>query len=480
VKQFRLNDEFCPPALEILFVLSAVFLLREGFFMQKTVSKFIIITLSIIVAGTVAILGLELRKQHFERDRLERMLDAAYSRSFNTLSSSVFEMNSSLQKMLYSQSDAALSALCTDVYAASSSAHSALSELPFSDTALDNTSAFLVRTGNYSFSMLKKLSGGSLPSDDERNTLTKLSQAAAVLSQNLTDMQAAVENGEVALSALSGAESETGEVKSLSSSFELLETEFPEIPTLIYDGPFSQHIKSDDPALLSGRDELSEEECRKRAAEFCETNAEYLTLAYETSGDIPCYCFTDEAGELTVSVTKKGGEIFSFLKTKEHGEKSKNAEDAAAMGKKFLEKRLKITLRDSYWTIYENSILINFAPMQGEYICYPDLIKISVALDTGEVIAYDAAGYISSHKKRAQPDKEFPEIEAKKRVSDRLKILSHEMAIIPSAGKNELFCHEFKCESAEGEHYIVYINAVTGEEEKILILLENENGILTI
>ena len=61
-----------------------------------------------------------------------------------------------------------------------------------------------------------------------------------------------------------------------------------------------------------------------------------------------------------------------------------------------------------------------------------------------------------------------------------LKVLAHEMAIIPTSGKNETFCHEFKCENGDGSRYIVYINAETGNEEKILILLENENGTLTI
>ena len=45
---------------------------------------------------------------------------------------------------------------------------------------------------------------------------------------------------------------------------------------------------------------------------------------------------------------------------------------------------------------------------------------------------------------------------------------------------NEVFCHECKCENGDGSLYIVYINAETGTEEKILILLESENGTLTI
>ena len=70
--------------------------------------------------------------------------------------------------------------------------------------------------------------------------------------------------------------------------------------------------------------------------------------------------------------------------------------------------------------------------------------------------------------------------EAQGVVSDKLKILSHALAVIPTSGKNEVFCHEFKCESADGRHYIVYVNAETGNEERILILIEDENGALAL
>jgi hypothetical protein len=61
-----------------------------------------------------------------------------------------------------------------------------------------------------------------------------------------------------------------------------------------------------------------------------------------------------------------------------------------------------------------------------------------------------------------------------------LKELLHELAIIPTSGKNEVFCHEFKCENGDGSRYIVYVNAETGAQENILILIESQSGTLTI
>ena len=53
------------------------------------------------------------------------------------------------------------------------------------------------------------------------------------------------------------------------------------------------------------------------------------------------------------------------------------------------------------------------------------------------------------------------------------------MAIIPKDNKTEVLTYEFKGTVDERE-FIVYINAETGREEDILIVLNTPNGILTI
>ena len=47
-------------------------------------------------------------------------------------------------------------------------------------------------------------------------------------------------------------------------------------------------------------------------------------------------------------------------------------------------------------------------------------------------------------------------------------------------GGREAYCYEFKCKSEDGKNVLVYFNAITGKEEQILILIEDENGTLTM
>jgi len=51
--------------------------------------------------------------------------------------------------------------------------------------------------------------------------------------------------------------------------------------------------------------------------------------------------------------------------------------------------------------------------------------------------------------------------------------------LIPTNYKKELFCYEFKGKLNNND-FIIYINAETGEEEDILMIVNTPNGVLTM
>ena len=52
------------------------------------------------------------------------------------------------------------------------------------------------------------------------------------------------------------------------------------------------------------------------------------------------------------------------------------------------------------------------------------------------------------------------------------------ISIIPTEWRTEIFCYEFKGKINDTD-FLVYINAETGKEEDILVIIETPNGILT-
>ena len=103
-----------------------------------------------------------------------------------------------------------------------------------------------------------------------------------------------------------------------------------------------------------------------------------------------------------------------------------------------------------------------------------------MALDNGAVVGFEGEGYLMNHTQRELPQPAVSLAQAQLVVGDGLDILEHQLAVIPTGGENEVFCHEFKCETDQGGHAILYVNAQTGQEEKLLLLLEDESGTLVI
>ena len=122
---------------------------------------------------------------------------------------------------------------------------------------------------------------------------------------------------------------------------------------------------------------------------------------------------------------------------------------------------------------------VNYAYNDGGIIVYPDLIKVKIALDNGEVLGVETSGYLNAHKQRNNLEIVISIEDAKAKLNENLNILSEGMAIIPTEWKTEILCYEFKGK-VEEKDFLVYINARTGKEEDILVILDTPNGTLTM
>ena len=270
--------------------------------------------------------------------------------------------------------------------------------------------------------------------------------------------------------------------QTLGDGLSTVEQEFPETPTLIYDGPFSEHIEGMKPLMLEGLAEIDEAAGRQAAAKFLGIRPEQVYPVGVLEADIQSLCYEVKLkdGATRVTVSKAGGIVYQSVGSKLVEQSRMSAKEALDAAKRFLEHKGYTGMRESYYMINNNILTANFAYTQNGVICYPDLIKVGIAMDDGSTESFDATGYIKSHKERQIPAPGISEETAKGKVPADLKILNINKTIIPSAGKNEVFCYEFECEDANAQRFLIYVNAATGEQEKIFILLQDENGTLTL
>ena len=154
-------------------------------------------------------------------------------------------------------------------------------------------------------------------------------------------------------------------------------------------------------------------------------------------------------------------------------------EEANEKGKEFLNNKGFQNMKETYYLKQEGIVTINYAYNQDGIIVYPDLIKVKVALDNGEILGIETTGYLNNHTKRDVERNKISIDEAKKNLNKDLDIKSEGLAIIPTEWKSEILCYEFKGKIEDTE-FLVYINVENGREEDILVIKDTPNGILTM
>ena len=166
-------------------------------------------------------------------------------------------------------------------------------------------------------------------------------------------------------------------------------------------------------------------------------------------------------------------------KVRDVNEEKKNFEEVKEIGKKYLEDKGFPNMKETYYMKKDNIVTINYAYEDGNVLVYPDLIKLKIALDNGEIIGIEATGYLNSHTNRTYPENIINIEEAKEKLNPKLNIESERLSVIPTKWKTEIYAYEFKGKVEEKE-FLVYINAETGKEEDILVILDTPDGVLTM
>ena len=435
---------------------------------------------AVIVCGVLAWSGM--RKAHV----LELYTRANTQHAFDELVTSMTELSNALEKSVYAKDPAMESALCTQIMARAMTGQMAMGVLPYSSQELEQTSGFLAKVGDYAGVLSRTVGTNGGYSEEEMEALKSLSETASVLSVNLKDMQHRMMAGELTMNEVyQAAETlEAGEEQApyAGEVFQTIETEFPEMPTLIYDGPFSEALASPEARFLEDMNEVKSETAKRAAARFLEVGEGSITEIGECGGDVPCYCFVSylNGGEYTVYVTKRGGIVKSVLCSRMAGEANYSVDIGLAIADDFVDELDLDDMKRSYHIVEGDVLFVNYEHVEDGFMCYPDLVKVGIALDNGMLMSYDATGYIRSHHDRDVPELKISRVEAQEKIPTDLIVLNYQKAVIPSPGGEERYCHEFVCRAENGQKYIIYINGITGAEEQILILLEDESGALTI
>lgn len=406
-----------------------------------------------------------------QQKKASNTLSQNYHRAIEDLSACADNITNTLSKEIYCGTPEMLQKLSIKLWNDSNNAKIALSQIPMEEIALEKTYKFLSQVGNYALSISEKSESGEILTEDEYKNLQSLYKLSKQFSESLWELESTqnlTENSNLAQ--LSDLE--------ITSGFKEMEEGFQDYPSLIYDGPFSDHILEKEPEMTKNQDEVTESYAKNRASKVAQINENQLNSTEGEFGKMPSYVF--EGDGVTVAITKNGGFVSYMLKSRSPNSTTISTAKAQNNAVDYLLNLGIENMKVTYFECYNNVMTINFASKQDDILCYTDLIKVSVALDNGEIIGFDGRGYIVNHYLRSFPEISLSEKNARSKLSPLLTVKKSQLALIPTDSQGEVLCYEFLCSSTDQNDILVYIGVESGIEEDILILFSSENGSLAI
>ncbi len=417
-------------------------------------------------------------------DSARTRLEYVYLRSLGDLTDYVSGIKAALHKSVYAGSPATRSALSAELLAQAGGAKSAMASLPFSGEKTDRFNRFLSQTGDYAMSLSRKAFAGEEISGAELDNLKMLGEYAGKLTVALTDLQARLtaEGDSIVQNVhLLNNLDEIDSLAVLDDDFDEVSEEFSTFPALLYDGPFSDHISRREPLALKGLEGVTQEQALSGAAEFLRCSEDELSFRGEGGGGLPVYTFGTE--DSMVNITRQGGRPVYYKKAGGISAARLTTDQARRAAGEYLAGLGYGPMELSYFLVNDNMAGFNFhgtlSTEDGQpVICYPDLVKVTVELERGGTIEFDASGYVMNNHERKVSAPKVSYEEAQKAVSPALRVESGRLAVVPTPGLDEMLCWELHCTASDGEEVLSYVNTETGLEEQLYVLQKDEHGTL--
>ena len=437
------------------------------------------------------ILALILGYNLYEKNRVYKTsTENHYNMAFYELVDYVQNVKTYLAKSLITTDDTHGAETLTHVWREANLAQSYLGMLPIESQELENTEKFLNQVSEYSYALSRKNIDHIDLKEDDLNNLKDLYSYSVDLSNVLNQLSEDIANGRVTWNELKKDANTVfaQQVSNISKdSFGALEENFHEYSGLIYDGAYSEHLTSTEKKGLTG-DLIDEETAKKKAEEFIGKDRIKEITSFESSqnSDIEAYAIgikTNEEETISMSISKIGGHVIYMNSDKNVETQIISDEEAKTKAKDFLDSKGFSNMRATYFIKQGGISTINFAYEQKydnnqNVIMYADLIKVKVALDSGEILGIETTGYLNNHYERTFGELKVSMDEAKSKLNKEIEITNQRLAMIPTEWKTEIFCYEFQGKINDIE-FLTYINVETGKEEDTLVITNTENVTLT-
>ncbi|MBR2902880.1 MAG: germination protein YpeB [Clostridia bacterium] len=411
-------------------------------------------------------------------DRAEqnhRDLNNSYDRAFYDLTSYMDNVEVLLAESMIIAHPVNTSITLEEIWRQANLAQENISQLPVGQSVLSTTSKFLNQLSTLAYAASNSVSStGEIP-ESYRSELENMHQYCLSLATDLHYMEDSISDGTLDWGVL-GQTLYHGGTSDLISP---LGDHLVDIPEIVYDGQYSDHLTNSVPKGLKGNDITSEDavEIMKAILEEAGVETPVVTLKGESEGVIPIYSLgieTADGSNANAAITKTGGMLLWYLWGKESTDEINiSIAEAQEMGADFLaaigfEEMVATHTETVYNSDTGNIITVNYCYEKDGVRYYPDLVKVRIDGTDGTVVGVEARGYINCHSYRDSIEAAISEEDALTYISSDVTVDSISRAVIPTDYGTEKDVYEITVNYMD-KTFLVYIDVMTGREERILV-----------
>ncbi|MBQ7351769.1 MAG: germination protein YpeB [Clostridia bacterium] len=436
--------------------------------MRKKINTLAVLT-TIFATATVVFLCLFLSFVATSKT-YKTQLENSYMKSFYEMVDNVNNLEVNLSKIVATSSIDSQRELLSSVYDSCRLGVNNINVLPISISKLTEINSLLNTAGGFAYSLLQSNYQGKSISNDDYGQLNSIYSKVREVQY---DLNLYMQKLSYDYSILDDIDFDNEEGSSFSAGIVDSESSGTNIPSLIYDGPFSDSALNPEVSGLSDtiytREQI-EENLHSLFTGFSiyyigESSGKFDTYNFDVKGDIDLYVTVSKRGGFILSITAFGNGNGGVMLTSDDGVELAET-FASDMG---------IPNMYAVWNQRVGNVMyVNLAPIVNHVIYYSDLIKVKVDLSLGLVVGWEATSYATNHTSR-----DFTQsvglLDAMETLNDVLEVTERNLCIIPDKYVGEISAYEFICQWNDYTYYI-YIDSNTGKEVNIMRVISTSSG----
>lgn len=438
--------------------------------MYSRLSAVLFPVVAVLLVGT-AIWGYQ---EHQEKNSILIKAENQYQRAFHNLSYHLDHLHRELGNALavHSASRDFQRKSLINVWRVTNEAKSEIDQLPLTLMPFHKTEKFLASISNFTYHVAIRDMTKSPITDDEMKKLQALYKRSKEVANEVRGVQTKVLSHNLRWMDVETAIASEREKNDnmIIDGFKLVDKRVSEYSEVDF-GPSAPNIfETKSYKHLQGKMVTPEDVKRKAKSFFRLEDGQTLRVVENGHGtEYSSYSVTvpsESERSLRADFTKRGGKLIWFTDNRPVAAKNVSIGEASELARQFLKRHEFGDMVPIQYDEYDKTASLIMARQLNGVIVYPEKLTVKVALDNGDVIGVHASELLHAKDNRNVEEPKLTVEEAKKKLNPQFKANKHTLAIIENDMRKEVLCYEFQGK-INGGQYRIYINAESGQEEKV-------------